>query len=56
MRRKNTAKGCTDIKGMALGIQRRVCHLADAADDDIIERTLRIEVRTAAALDWAIVA
>ena len=40
---------------MTGSIKRRVCHLGDTADYNAIERTLCIEVRAAAALDWTVI-
>ncbi len=46
-------EGGADVEGVALGVEGGVGHLADAAHDDVIERTLGVQVGPAAALDGA---
>ena len=53
--REHAAERRADVEGVARGIERRVRHLRDAADDDRVERALCVEVRAAAALDGAVV-
>ena len=50
----DAAKRRANIKGMALGIQRGVGHLADAAHKDGIERTRGIQVGAPAPFDRAV--
>ena len=49
----DAAKRRANIKGMALGIQRGVGHLADAAHKDGIEGARGVQVGTPATLDGA---
>ena len=51
--RQYPAKRRTDIKGMTGGIQRRVRHLGNTANDDAVQSPLGVQVGTAAALDRA---
>ena len=53
--REYAAERRADVERVARGIERRVRHLRDAADDDRVERALCIEVRAAAALDGAVI-
>ena len=52
---EHAAERRADVERVARCIERRVRHLRDAADDDRVERALCVEVRAAAALDWAMV-
>ena len=56
MRQHDAAERRAQIKGVTLGIQRRVRHLADAAHDNGVEGALGIEIGTAAALDGTVIA
>ena len=55
VRVEHAAEGRADVERMARRVERRVRHLRDAADDDGVECTLRVEVRAAAALQGAVV-
>ena len=50
----DAAKGRADIKGVTLGIQRGVGHLADAAHKDGIERTRGVQVGAPAPFNRAV--
>ena len=52
---EHAAERRADVERVARCIERRVRHLRDAADDDRVKRALCVEVRAAAALDWAMV-
>jgi len=51
----DAAKGRADIKGVTLGIQCGVGHLADATHKDGIERARRVQVGAPAPFDGAVV-
>ena len=51
---EHTPERGQNIKGMPLGIQRRVGHLADAAYDDVIKGALRVQIGPSAALTTSI--
>ena len=51
---EHTPERGQNIKGMPLGIQRRVGHLADAAYDDVIKGALRVQIGPSAALGGAV--
>lgn len=50
---EHTPERGQNVKGMPLGIQRRVGHLADAAHDDVIKGALRVQIGPSAALGGA---
>ena len=51
LRQHDPAQRGAHVEGVALGIQRRVGHLADAAHHDGVQRALGVEVGAAAALE-----